>query len=162
MEDFCKQEDKKRKEQALYIKVHFEYIKEVYPKFYKQLLLQFYSTSNGIVKGTDLNTIRQKEQQLSLTFPDDLIQFFLNITHLELEGIQIDLEEMYSTTFNNEPFLVLGEYWCYGDGDLLLYDTKTSSVLVYAHEYTPPKIIRLANSITELLEKEFVKYLKSI
>lgn len=158
--EFCKREKEKDKERQKKIKDDFGYLADLYPKFFRQLQKSF-DTSNAIEKGKAPSEIAQKELALSLTFPQDLNAFFLNISTLKLEGINIDFEQIAVETFDEKQFLVLGEFWIHGDGDLLLYDPTTANCFSYAHEYSPPKIIALSKTMTQLLEKSFTKYLKS-
>ncbi|SHF65480.1 hypothetical protein [Pedobacter caeni] len=158
--EFCKHEQEKDKERQKKVKVDFGYLENLYPKFFKQLQKSF-DTANTIEKGKLAPEISRKEQALSLTFSAELNTFFSNISKLILEGITIDFDDIYAETFDKKQFLVLGEFWLYGDGDLLLYDLTTGNCFSYAHEYSPPKIIALSKTMTELLEKNFSKYLKS-
>lgn len=158
--EFCKQEREKDKERQKKVKDEFGDLEDLYPKFFKQLQKSF-DTANTIEKGKLPSEISRKEDALSLTFSAELKAFFLNISKLDLEGITIDFDHISVETFDEKQFLVLGEFWLYGDGDLLLYDLTSGNCFSYAHEYSPPKIIALSKTMTELLEKSFTKYLKS-
>lgn len=158
--EFCKREKEKDKERQKQVSANFGYLEDLYPKFFKQLQKSF-DTSNTIEKGKPQSEVFRKEQALSLTFSTELNTFFLNISKLVFEGITIDFDDIYVENFDNKDFLVLGEFWLHGDGDLLLYDLTTTNFFSYAHEYSPPKIIALSKTMTELLEKNVTKYLKS-
>ena len=158
-EDFCKQEERKDKAYQKMIKDTFEYLKDIYPVFFKQLQKSF-DTSSRIEKGKSQSEIFQKEHILSVIFSPDLKVFFSNISMLRLEGIHINFDDIVLERFDNNHFLVLGEFWYFGDGDKLLYDLKTKDIVVLAHEHRPPKIIQIAKTMRDLLEKTFVTYLK--
>jgi hypothetical protein len=158
--EFVKQEKQKDKLRQQYVKDNFAYLADFYPGFFKQLQKCF-DTSNTIEKGRTLSEISEKELFLSIIFSPELITFFSAISKLRLEGIDIDFDTLSIEVFEEKNFLVLGEFWYYGDGDLLLYDLTNQQLFSYAHEYQPPKLIRLANSLSDLLEKNFTKYLKS-
>lgn len=159
VDEVYKQQKQKDKERQKQVKENFGYLENFYPKFFKQLQKSL-DTSNTIGKGKSQLEISEKEQNLSITFSADLKTFFLNISKLKLEGIEIEFGNISLDTFNNKQFLVLGEFWCYGDGDKLLYDLTTANIFSFAHEYRPPEIIELSKTMTELLEKTFTKYLK--
>lgn len=156
---FLQQEKQNDRECRRYLKDHFSYLEEAYPRFFRQLQKNF-DTSNTIEKGKTQSEISQKEIALSITFSPELIAFFSAVSKLQLEGITIDFDELSIETFDKKTFLVLGEFWYYGDGDLLLYDPENHHLFSYAHEYRPSKIIKLASGMIDLLEKNFYKYLK--
>lgn len=158
--EFIKEEKQKDKVRQQYVKDNFNYLADSYPKFFKQLLKTF-DTSHTIEKGKALSEIAEKELFLSITFSPEMITFFSAISKLSLEGIDIDFDTLSIDIFESKNFLVLGEFWYYGDGDLLLYDLANHQLFSYAHEYQPPKLIQLANSLPDLLEKNFTKYLQA-
>lgn len=157
---FVKQEKEKDQLRQQYVKDNFAYLTNSYPRFFKQLLKSF-DTSNTIEKGKTLSEISAKELSLSITFSPEMITFFSAISKLSLEGIEIDFNTLSIEVFEGKSFLVLGEFWYYGDGDLLLYDLTDHQLFSFAHEYHPPKLIQLANSLSDLLEKNFTKYVQS-
>ncbi|MDV7697339.1 hypothetical protein N6B72_10445 [Chryseobacterium soli] len=157
--EFIKQEKQKDKLRQQYVKDNFAYLADFYPRFFKQLQKCF-DTTNTIEIGKTLSEISEKELLLNITFSPEMITFFSAISKLSLEGIDIDFDTLSIEFFEGKSFLVLGEFWYYGDGDLLLYDLTNYQLFSYAHEYQPPKLIQLAN-IPDLLEKTFTKYLKS-
>lgn len=159
-EAFCRAEKQKEKDKRNFVKDNFGYIEKEYPKFFKQLVKTF-DTSNQIEKGKTEAVILDKETDLEISFSADLKTFWNTISKLELEGITIDFEHVFLETFNEKEYLVLGEFWLHGDGDLLLYNAENGQISSYAHEYRPPKIIKLADSMTVLLEKNITAYLKS-
>ncbi|MFP3597660.1 hypothetical protein [Chryseobacterium sp. SIMBA_029] len=158
--EFVKQEKEKDQLRQQYVKDNFAYLADSYPRFFKQLLKSF-DTSNTIEKGKTLSEISEKELFLSITFSPEIITFFSAISKLSLEGIEIDFDTLSIEVFEDKSFLMLGEFWYYGDGDLLLYDLANHKLFSYAHEHQPPKLVQLANSVPDLLEKNFTKYLKS-
>jgi len=158
--EFVKQEKQKDKLRQQYVKDNFAYLANSYPRFFKQLQKCF-DTTNTIEKGKTFSEISEKELFLNITFSPELITFFSAISKLSLEGIEIDFGTLSVEVFEEKSFLVLGEFWYYGDGDSLLYDLNHQQLFSYAHEYQPPKLIQLANSVPDLLEKTFTKYLKS-
>ena len=157
--EFCRQEKQKEKELQKTVEEKFGYLKEIYPKFFKQLT-QSYSNSDNIEKGVEAETIKNKEKELSVPLPDEIITFYQNISKLQLEGIEIDFTELSLETIQKKNYLFLGEFWIYGDGDHLLYHTETQKVYIFAHENQPPKMIKISNSLYDLLEKRIVSYLK--
>ena len=158
-EDFCKSEKEKEIELRKTVETNFSYLKEIYPKFFKQLS-QSYSNSDTIEQGKNIDTITNKEKEFSIKFPEDLTEFYRNISKLEFEGLSIDFDELSLEIINDKKYLVLGEYWKYGDGDKLLCDVESYNILVFAHEFNLQKIIKQTNTFREFVEKEIVKYLK--
>ncbi len=67
---------------------------------------------------------------------------------------------MDKQVFEEKEFLILGEFWQYGDGDKLLYDIDKKRIVVFAQEYEQPKIIQPAQTMTEFVEKILVRHLK--
>lgn len=158
-DDFCEKQQKKEKKLRQLVESKLGYLKDCFPKFYKQLL-KSYHEGDHIEQGVVLSELEKKAQQLSITFPEDLTLFFKNISQLELEGLSISFEELGFVTQYGDKLLMLGEYWRYGDGDKLLYNLTTNNVFVLAHELRPPELIKQTNSIVEFVEKEIVKHLK--
>lgn len=104
--------------------------------------------------------IHSKEKELSIQLPEDLIAWYHNVSILKLEGIEIDFQELSTETIQKKQYLVLGEFWLYGDGDQLLYSLENQTIYSFAHEHSPPKIIKIANSLSDFIEKKLVTYLK--
>jgi hypothetical protein len=157
---FCRAEKQKEKEKRDYLKNNFSEIEKSYPKFFKQIL-QTFDNANNIEKGKSESEIIMKEKGLGVFFSDDLKTFFSLISKLDFEGLTVDFEELYVEKFNEKEYLVLGEFWLHGDGDLLLYNLDNFQISIYAHEYRPPEILKLSASMTILLEKNITAYLKS-
>lgn len=158
-EDFCKSERTKEQNLKENVEFKFGYLKESYPKLFRQLQKSF-SQTDLIGQGLELNIIEAKERELKINFSEDLKNFYLNISKFEFEGLNIDFTDLELEIINNQQYVTLGEYWKYGDGDRLLYHPKNQNVLVFAHEFRPPKIFTLAKTFKEFIEKEVVKHLK--
>ena len=138
----------------------WERLSAVYPKLTKQVLKDF-DEYNVVTAGISLAEITQKSQDLGVAFSEELTLFFQHIGELRLEGVEIRFTDLYSDVFNGEDYLVLGEFWKYGDGDKLLYAPDTQQILCFAHEYAKPKVIKQADTMTEFVEKKLVAYLKN-
>ena len=138
----------------------WERLSAVYPKLTKQVLKDF-DEYNVITAGIPLAEIAQKSQDLGVTFSEELSLFFQHIGELKLEGLEIRFTDLYTDEFNGKDYLVLGEFWKYGDGDKLLYAPDTQQIFCFAHEYAKPKVIKQADTMTEFVEKKLVTYLKN-
>ena len=138
----------------------WERLSAVYPKLTKQVLKDF-DEYNVVTAGIPLAEITQKSQDLGVTFSEELSLFFQHIGELRLEGVEIRFTDLYTDTFNGKDYLVLGEFWKYGDGDKLLYAPNTQQILCFAHEYAKPKVIKQADTMTEFVEKKLVTYFKN-
>ena len=138
----------------------WERLSAVYPKLTKQILKDF-DEYNVVTAGIPLAEITQKSQDLGVAFSEELTLFFQHIGELRLEGVEIRFTDLYTDVFNGEDYLVLGEFWKYGDGDKLLYAPDTHQILCFAHEYAKPKVIKQADTMTEFVEKKLVAYLKN-
>ena len=138
----------------------WERLSAVYPKLTKQVLKDF-DEYNVVTAGIPLAEITQKIQDLGVTFSEELTLFFQHIGELRLEGVEIRFTDLYTDVFNGKDYLVLGEFWKYGDGDKLLYTPDTQQILCFAHEYAKPKVIKQADTMTEFVEKKLVAYLKN-
>ena len=138
----------------------WERLLAVYPKLTKQVLKDF-DEYNVVTAGIPLAEITQKSQDLGVTFSEELTLFFQHIGELRLEGVEIRFADLYTDVFNGKDYLVLGEFWKYGDGDKLLYAPDTQQILCFAHEYAKSKVIKQADTMTEFVEKKLVTYLKS-
>lgn len=160
LNSFCKTEDQKDNQKRKTVKAKFSYIKETYPCLFKQLGISF-NESDVIEKGISLDKIKAKETELDLLFSAELHVFFQTISKLELEGLNINFDELYTNEFIGVAYLVLGEFWKYGDGDKLLYNLKSNEIATFAHDYTPPKIIPLSKDLKTFIEKEVVSFLKA-
>ena len=132
----------------------------VYPKLTKQILKDF-DEYNVVTAGIPLAEITQKSQELGIALSEELTLFFQHIGELRLEGVEIRFADLYTDVFNGKDYLVLGEFWKYGDGDKLLYAPDTHQILCFAHEYAKPKVIKQADTMTEFVEKKLVAYLKN-
>ena len=138
----------------------WERLSAVYPKLTKQVLKDF-DEYNVVTAGIPLAEIAQKSQDLGVTFSEELTLFFQHIGELRLEGVEIRFADLYTDVFNGKDYLVLGEFWKYGDGDKLLYAPDTQEIFCFAHEYAKPKVIKQADTMTEFVEKKLVAYLKN-
>ena len=138
----------------------WERLSAVYPKLTKQVLKDF-DEYNVVTAGIPLAEIAQKSQDLGVTFSEKLTLFFQHIGELRLEGVEIRFADIYTDAFNGKDYLVLGEFWKYGDGDKLLYAPDTQEIFCFAHEYAKPKVIKQADTMTEFVEKKLVAYLKN-
>lgn len=138
----------------------WERLSAVYPKLTKQVLKDF-DEYNVVTAGIPLAEITQKSQDLGVTFSEELTLFFQHIGELRLEGVEIRFTDLYTDAFNGKDYLVLGEFWKYGDGDKLLYAHDTQEIFCFAHEYAKPKVIKQADTMTEFVEKKLVTYLKN-
>ena len=78
-----------------------------------------------------------------------------------MQAVEIRFTDLYTDVFNGKDYLVLGEFWKYGDGDKLLYAPDTQQILYFAHEYAKPKVIKQVGTMTEVVEKTLVVYLKN-
>ena len=138
----------------------WERLSAVYPKLTKQVLKDF-DEYNVVTTGIPLAEITQKSQDLGVAFSEELTLFFQHIGELRLEGVEIRFTDIYTDAFNGKDYLVLGEFWKYGDGDKLLYAPDTQQIFCFAHEYAKPKVIKQADTMTEFVEKKLVAYLKN-
>ena len=138
----------------------WERLSAVYPKLTKQVLKDF-DEYNVVTAGISLVEITQKSQELGVAFSEKLNLFFQHIGELRLEGVEIRFTDLYTDAFNGKDYLVLGEFWKYGDGDKLLYAPDTQEIFCFAHEYAKPKVIKQADTMTEFVEKKLVAYLKN-
>jgi len=138
----------------------WERLSVVYPKLTKQVLKDF-DEYNVVTAGISLAEIIQKSQDLGVTFSEELTLFFQHIGELRLEGVEIRFTDLYTDAFNGKDYLVLGEFWKYGDGDKLLYAPDTQQIFCFAHEYAKPKVIKQVDTMTEFVEKKLVAYLKN-
>ena len=138
----------------------WERLSAVYPKLTKQVLKDF-DEYNVVTAGIPLAEITQKSQELGVAFSEELTLFFQHIGELRLEGVEIRFTDLYTDVFNGKDYLVLGEFWKYGDGDKLLYAPDTQEIFCFAHEYAKPKVIKQADTMTEFVEKKLVAYLKN-
>lgn len=158
-DDFCKSEKQKEKLLQKEVENKFGYLKDNYPKFFKQLT-KSYSNFDVIEAGEKQEAIQNIEKELSIQLPEDLSTWYQNVSILRLEGIDIDFKELTIETIQKKQYLILGEFWLYGDGDQLLYNLENQSMYIFAHENQPPKAIKIANSFTDFVEKKMVTYLK--
>ena len=138
----------------------WERLLAVYPTLTKQVLKDF-DEYNVVTAGIPLAEITQKSQDLGVTFSEELTLFFQHIGELRLEGVEIRFTDLYTDAFNGKDYLVLGEFWKYGDGDKLLYAPDTQDIFCFAHEYANPTVIKQADTMTEFVEKKLVAYLKN-
>lgn len=158
-DNFRKAQNEKRNLLKKSVETNFSYLKEIYPKLLRQLS-KSYDEFTKIELGKSTAEIDLLEKELAIQFSDELKTFFSTISVFEFEGIEINFNNIEKQFFDNKEFLVLGEFWIYGDGDKLLYDISNQSIVVFAHEYNPPKFIKKAKTMTEFVEKNLVKYLK--
>lgn len=158
-DDYCKAQDEKRKQLKKSVEIKFGHLKEIYPKLLRQLT-KSYDEYTKIGVGKSIDEIEIKENELSIKFSDELKIFFNHISIFKFEGVEINFNYLYKQLFDKKEFLILGEFWQYGDGDKLLYDIDKQSIVVFAHEYNPPEIIKQAQTMTEFVEKILVRHLK--
>lgn len=155
----CKAHDEKRKQLKKSVELKYSRLKETYPKLLRQLT-KSYDEYTTIGAGKSIAEIEIKENELALKFSDELSTFFKHIAVFEFEGVEINFNYLDKQVFDEKEFLILGEFWQYGDGDKLLYDIDKQRIVVFAHEYEQPKIIQQAQTMTEFVEKILVRHLK--
>jgi hypothetical protein len=159
LDDYRKAQAEKRQQLKKMVEIKFGYLKETYPKLLQQLT-KSYDEYTTIEAGKSIDEIQLKENELSLPFSEELKTFFNHISIVEFEGVEINFNELDKQFVDQKEFLILGEFWQYGDGDKLLYDIDKQHIVVFAHEYNPPKIIKQAQTMTEFVEKILVRQLK--
>ncbi|ASY30702.1 SMI1/KNR4 family protein [Taylorella equigenitalis] len=138
---------------------NFSYLNQTYPKLFNQISGSFDEDSR-IEVGKSLRDILSKEKELSTNFPEDLKEFFKNISLLEFESVNIDFDNLDTFTYENREYIVLGEFGLYADGDKILYDSDNNRVSIFAHEFNPPQVKKQAKNMKEFVEKVLVKFLK--
>jgi len=158
-ENFCKVEKEKEIQQQKAIETKFSHIKKFYPKFFRQLS-KSYCSSDIIEQGKNIVVIANMEKELSIQLSEDLNEFYQKISKLEFDGLNIDFDRLDLELVDNKKYLLLGEYWKYGDGDKLLFDVECHGIYVLAHEFNPPKLFKQTSSFKDFIEKEVVKHLK--
>ncbi|MGM5631132.1 hypothetical protein O2K51_09530 [Apibacter raozihei] len=100
-----------------------------------------------ISKGKSYNEIKEKENSLAIIFSEDIIEFFSTISKFQFEGISIHFDELAPLNKEQLNLLILGEFWLYGDGDKIVYNSEDHKVYSFAHEYRPPQLIKIADSL---------------
>lgn len=158
-ENFCKIENEKRNQLKKSVDLKFGHLREIYPKLIRQLKKSF-DECTRIKPGKSTDEIEAKENEFSSPFSDDLKTFFNHISLFEFEGVEINFNALDKLQFNKKDYLLLGEFWRHADGDQLLYDIESQNIVVFAHEYDPPKILKEAGTMTEFIEKVLVQHLK--
>lgn len=158
-DDFRRALDGERQELQKAFATEYAALKGVYPKLFRQLGRSF-SRDTKIGAGKSTAEIQAKEHALSVRFSDELKTFFSHIGAFEFEGVRLDFEDLDKQLFGSAEYLVLGEFWHHADGDKLLYSAETGAVSLFAHGYSPPKIIPAAASMTGFVETGLVNHLK--
>ena len=157
-DNYCKLQKKKEKELLNILKEENADLFNKFPKF-AQSLKYIFSENDQIKSGVSFEQIEKSDIKL----PEEIKSFFGTVAKIYLEGISIDFDDLYMLEINGKSYCVLGEFWKEADGDLLLLDIskndESTAIYYYAHEENRVKLLR--NSIVELMEKEFVKYIKS-
>lgn len=156
---YCKAHDEKRKQLKKSVELKYSRLKGKYPKLLRQLT-KSYDEYTKIGAGKSIDEIEIKENELSVKFSDELKTFFNHIAVFEFEGVEINFNYLDKLLFDEKEFLILGEFWQYGDGDKLLYDIDKQRIVVFAHEFNLPKIIKQGETMTEFVEKILVRHLK--
>lgn len=156
LKDYARKVKETRKAAQSSMADNIGYLKDVYPRFYKQWLLSF-DEEAMLEKGVTEDMIKDKETDLSIAFTKELRNFYSNISRIRFEGIDIDFSELSTETINERLLLCMGEFWLYDDGDQLLYDVTSSEVF----SYVDGRLTKIAGNMEYLMEKVFVKYLKS-
>ncbi len=121
-------------------------MQSVYPILFK-LITQNYHQDLFISKGKSYNEIKEKENSLAIIFSEDIIEFFSTISKFQFEGISIHFDELAPLNKEQLNLLILGEFWLYGDGDKIVYNSEDHKVYSFAHEYRPPQLIKIADSL---------------
>ncbi|GHU65670.1 hypothetical protein AGMMS49983_13760 [Clostridia bacterium] len=133
-----------------------------YPKF-SDSLKNCCSESYTVKAGIPFKEMDVFLKSRKIELPQDIIELFQVVSEISLDGIHISLNTLYTIDIEDKSYCVLGEFCKESDGDLLLLDlsesTAKSTIYYYAHEQNEVKWLR--NDIDDLMEKEFVNYLKS-
>lgn len=156
-DEFCKKKDEERDELRKKVENKYGYLKNIFPKFLKQLSKSF-DESTIIKRKINLEDIINKEKEFNISISEDLKNFFVNISAFEFEAINIEFEEIEIETFRKKEYLILGEFWKYGDGDKLLYNIENNSIYVYAHNEN--KVYKQSNNMKEFIENKITYHLR--
>ncbi|MCP2041087.1 hypothetical protein L1281_001681 [Neisseria sp. HSC-16F19] len=154
---WCAEQRREEKARQAAMKEAYGYVAGVYPKLFKALLK---ATDVTIRPGADEAEIARAEDGLGVALPEDIRRFFRLMGGLRLEGVMLDIAELGLENFLGRDYVVLGEFWKYGDGDALLYDPAKAGIYVYAHGY--PKVIREAADMDAFAEKRLAAYVRGL
>ncbi len=156
-DEFCRKKDEEEKQLKRNIEKKFSYLKDIFPKLFKQLTKSF--DEYTIIKNEiNLKDINNKEKEFNISMSEDLKNFFVNISTFEFEAINIEFKDIELETFNKKEYLILGEFWKYGDGDKLLYNIENHSIYVYAHGEN--KVYKQSNNMKDFIENKVTYHLR--
>ncbi|MCP3773302.1 SMI1/KNR4 family protein [Paenibacillus sp. MZ04-78.2] len=163
LDEFVKAKKERNKRKWKQLQEEHPRLIEAYPKFANSLKNGF-SEDDSFEANATIQDIKECERLMNIQLPQDVANFFLTVSRISLEGIQIVLGDVYMLDLSGKRYGVLGEFWKEADGDLILFDGSGSNTATtfyyYAHEEN--KVKPLAKSPEELMEKVFARYLRSL
>jgi hypothetical protein len=135
---------------------NFQQLKQNFPSLH-ECLKKCLSSVDVIVPGKSASNILGKEAALQCRFSDMQRLFMQSVSLLQLDGVKYDFNDIRWLNTASKKYLVWGEYWLEGDGDLMLFDPISDTTYYLNHGAPEPK--QLSSSFNELIERDLVDFI---
>jgi hypothetical protein len=131
----------------------FHQLEQNFPSLY-ECLRKCLSSVDVIAPGKSASDILGKETALQCRFSDRQRLFTQSVSGLQLDGVKYDFNDIRWLNTASKKYLVWGEYWLEGDGDLILF-SPTSDTMYYLN-HGAPESKQLSSSFNEFIERDLV------
>lgn len=136
----------------------FHQLKQNFPSLYK-CLRKCLSSVDVIAPGKSPSDILGKEAALQCRFSDNQQLFMQSISGLQLDGVKYDFNDIRWLEIASNKYLVWGEYWLEGDGDLMLFDPISDTMYYLGHGSKVPQPKQRKDSFREFIEHDLVEFI---
>lgn len=136
----------------------FQELKQNFPKLYK-CLKKYLSSVDVLTPGKTAGDISAKEQSLQCIFSDKQRLFMQSISDLQTDGVKYRFHDIRWLELTSSRYLVWGEYWLEGDGDLVLFDPGSDELYYLGHAGKVPQPKPLSANFNEFIEHNLVQFI---
>jgi hypothetical protein len=133
-------------------------LKQNFPALYK-CLKKHLSSVDVITPGKSASAILTKAKALQCQFSDSQQLFMQSVSVLQLDGVKYDFNDIRWLETASMKYLVWGEYWLEGDGDLLLSDPASDTMHYLSHGSKGLQPKQLSANFYEFIEHDLVEFI---
>jgi hypothetical protein len=134
----------------------FQQLKQNFSSLY-ECLRKCLSSVDVIMPGKSPSSILGKEAALQCQFSDRQRLFMQSVSGLQLNGVKYGFNDIRWLDTASKKYLVWGEYWLEGDGDLMLFSPTSDTMYYLNHGAPEPK--QLNSSFSEFIEHDLVNFI---
>ena len=136
----------------------FTELKYSFPKLY-ECLAKYLTVDDVVQPGKSIDDILAKERLLQCQISANQQLFMQALGSLQLNGVKYNFNDIRWIELNSFKYLVWGEYWLEGDGDLLLFEPTNDTMYYLGHGSKGIAPKKLGLSFKEFIEHDLVGFI---